>query len=345
MSLMEPYIPPALKREMRGVAVGSGVSYRDVLFFNCFDDVLHSLVRLALSLPPQARARLGMACSSFVSIPNTPHSRILVGRNLDYYLEGGVLGADGIVTRTMKELLVCYVVRPQRGESFVSIGWPGFVGVVTGLNASGLTLACLTSAVPGQTPRGTPLTLLYRELIEKCKTVGEAERMLRRSQRTIGNNVVLVSPCEREAALMEFTPRAVRRSSAHDGRIVSTNHFQNMELAASQLGWVIPNSLHRRDRLHQLCAGADVSVQDAQRMLLDTVVPTDTQAEAFSCLLNPGTVYSTVIEPESLRLWLRANDRPSRTFVQIDAGAEMGRARSEAVQPADAQRRAAVALA
>src|SRR5207245_2457937 len=127
--VMERHIPAELKLEMRGLAEGSGISYRDVLLLNCFDDLLHSLVRLALSVPAPLRARIGLACSCFARVD--PAGGLLLARNLDYYLEGGVLGADGIVTRTMKEQLTCFVVRPLHGRPHISIGWPGFVGVVT----------------------------------------------------------------------------------------------------------------------------------------------------------------------------------------------------------------------
>src|SRR5581483_5937764 len=170
IAIMERHIPPDLVREMRGVALGAGVPYRDVLFFNCFDDLLHALMRLVLLLPARARRPFGLACSSFVALAErTADGRMLLGRNLDYYLDGGVLGADGIVTRTMQEQLVVYAVRPARGRAFVSIGWPGCIGVVTGLNARGLALACLTSAVPGQTPNATPLPLLYRAIAQRAE--------------------------------------------------------------------------------------------------------------------------------------------------------------------------------
>src|SRR5581483_10225116 len=136
---------------------------------------------------------------------------MLLGRNLDYYVVDGVLGADGIVTRTMQEQLVCFVIRPSRGHAFVSIGWPGCIGVVTGLNARGLALACLTSAVPGQTPNATPLPLLYRAIAQRAERLDDVESALRRGRRTIGNNLVAASALDGTAALFEFNPWLVRR--------------------------------------------------------------------------------------------------------------------------------------
>ncbi len=333
-AIMERHIQPELRQEMRGVADGAGVGYRDVLLFNCFDDLLHALVRLVLLLvPPPLRARVGLACSCFVALgERTTSGHMLLGRNLDYYVVDGVLGADGIVTRTMQEQLVCFVIRPSRGHAFVSIGWPGCVGVVTGLNARGLALACLTSAVPGQTPNGTPLPMLYRALLQRHDTLEAVEWGLRKSRRTIGNNLLVASARDRSAALFEFTPWQVRRVDPQDGRLTTTNHFQTPELIPSQNGWVIPNSRQRLKRLSALCAlEGPLDVAQAQRALLDTTPPPDGQADQFDCLYNPGTIYSAVLAPEELRLWLRATDRPGRPFVELDVAEALGSSRPAAV--------------
>lgn len=325
LAIMERHVPAELKLEMRGVAAGAGVPYRDILFFNCFDDLLHSLVRLALAVPAPARARLGMACSCFVALGDrTAGGTMLLGRNLDYYLEGGILGADGLVTRTMREHLVCYVIRPAGGHAFISIGWPGCVGVVTGLNRTGLAVACLTSALPGQTPNGTPLLLLYRSIIQRCADLAQVEATLRTSRRTVGNNLVVASTTDRNAALFEFTPRVVRRIAPDGGQIVATNHFQNRDLAADQTNWVIPNSVHRLERLSALCRDQDLRLDLAEGYLTDSVLPRRPDGEAFSCLHNLGTIYSVVLAPEELRAWIRATDTPDRAFAEVDVGVELG---------------------
>jgi isopenicillin-N N-acyltransferase-like protein len=319
LAIMSRHIPSELRDEMRGVADGSGVAYQDILFFNCFDDLLHSLVRLVLALPAPLRARMGMACSCFVSLPEPGDTGpMLVGRNLDYYLEGGLLGADGIVTRTMKEQVVCFIARPLRTQPYLSIAWPGFVGVVTGLNADGLSFSCLTSALPGQTPNGTPLPLLYRWMLERCSSLDQVDSVLKSSRRTVGNNLVVASAANADAALFEFTPRVVRRVPASNGRVLTTNHFQDSDLAATQQPWLMPNSVHRHRRLQELCTPPGMTLAKAQGALLDTTLAGGVQGEVFSFLSNPGTIYGIVVDPAARRCWLRANDRPERAFVEID---------------------------
>ena len=162
---MHRHIPRALRQEMRGVAIGANVPYWDVLIFNCFDDLLHGLWLLPPILARVPFVGNRFACSSFALTSNsTAHGELLHGRNLDYEVVNGYLASDGAVTRALKEHLVVIECDPDDGEPFTSVAWPGFVGVVTGINRAGLSLACLTSTVNGETPNGLPLPMLYRQI-------------------------------------------------------------------------------------------------------------------------------------------------------------------------------------
>jgi hypothetical protein len=134
--------------------------------------------------------------------------------------------------------------------------------------------------------------------------------------------LLVASTYDRSARLFEFSPRHVRRVDPSGGSLTTTNHFQVQELADAQQSWLIPNSLHRLERLSALCAlPRRIDVQGAQSFLLDAQAPESSDGEPFNCLFNPGTIYSAVIAPEDGRLWLRANDRPGRSYVELDLAA------------------------
>ena len=59
LARMHPNIPRELREEMRGVADGARVPYRDILLLNCFDDVLHALIQLNPVLAPLLHHRRG----------------------------------------------------------------------------------------------------------------------------------------------------------------------------------------------------------------------------------------------------------------------------------------------
>ena len=316
--LMHRHIPAELRLEMRGVAAGAGVRYRDVLIFNCFDDLLH-----ALWLIPMAARRLpfvgrSFACSSFALLgQRTSTGRLLHGRNLDYEVVD-CLANDGAVTRVLKENIVVVECRPDDGHAFLSVGWPGVVGVVTSLSEAGLSLACLTSTVSGETPNGIPLPLLYRRITQHAETLSGAELMLRGARRTIGNNLLLASGAEDDARVFELSPSSIATRRAEAGKLITTNHFVHDAMVPSQNGWSFPSSVERLNRLTDLCGAGACTPEQATAFLRDTL-SRGPDGNLWGCLENPGTIYSTVAEPASGRLWIRPNDRPDRQFVELTA--------------------------
>jgi hypothetical protein len=331
LSRMHPHVPRELREEMRGVADGAGVSYRDILLLNCFDDVMHALMQLNPMLTPLMNHRfvapiLGrLACSSFAIVgERSATGRPIHARNLDYYLNDGYLDPDGMVPAILREHLVVFLVRPSRGKAFASVAWPGFVHVITSLNADGLSLACLTSTVPRETANGIPLPILYRLVTQYAGSLEEAEWLLRGARRTIGNNLTVASGSEGDVRLFEFTMDRFAALRAGDGILIATNHFQHPGMVDLQAGgWVIPSSEYRRVRLAQLFAEGTFQVADAQAALTD-VCPVDDAQERWDCLQNPGTIYSTVADPANLTLWLRVHDDRDRPFAQLDLGEHLG---------------------
>jgi hypothetical protein len=229
---------------------------------------------------------------------------------------------DKIVPRELRQNVVVFVVRPERGRAFASVAWPGFVGLVTALNADGLSLACLTSTVSRETANGTPLLLLYRLAAQYAGSLDEVEWLLRGARRTIGNNLTAASASANDARLFEFTMQQLRATPAINGRLVSTNHFQHPDMTALQTGWVVPSSENRLKRLREWFAEGSHGIAEAQVALTDTCPPQGA-IEVWDCLENPGTIYGTITDPASLQLWVRANDRADRDWVHLDLAEQL----------------------
>jgi hypothetical protein len=336
LARMHPNIPRELREEMRGVADGARVPYRDILLVNCFDDVLHALIQLNpvlapvlqhrfvrpvlgwLGSPPTPAPMPGFACSSFVLTGTKSASGGPIhGRNLDYMISDGFVDPDGLVPIELRQHLVVFIVRPERGQPFASVAWPGFVGTVTTMNAAGVSLACLTSTVPRETANATPLLLMYRLIAQYASTLDEAEWLLRGTRRTIGNNLTMAAGATNDARRFELSMDRVAAAPPLDGLVIATNHFQHPAMAELQIGWVIPNSLHRLARLGELLGSGGHGVEAAQAALTDVCPPAGVE-DAWDCLNNPGTIYSSVAEPARSRLWVRAYDRPDRQWIKLD---------------------------
>jgi hypothetical protein len=336
LQVMHRHIPGELRAEMSGVADGAGVRYRDVVLFNCFDDLLHTLW---LIQPIVAKLPFGgrFACSAFTLLgERTASGRALLGRNLDYEIVNGFMAAAGVVTRALRENLIVFDVQPSAGLSFMSVAWPGYVGVVTGFNQAGLAISCLTSPIPGETPNGMPLPLLYRRIAQYASTLAETDVLLHRTPRTIGNNVMVVSAAERCARAYEITPTLVAHRSPHNGYLVATNHFEHPAAAAIQGSWRVQSSVDRTIRLTSLCSETGAADETTSRFLEDTVCLSE-DLGTWGCVENSGTVYSSLVEPESGRFWLRTRDTRDRPFVEVRPAWEVTAERSVVYNASEAR--------
>ncbi len=180
------------------------------------------LVVMANTMVDVYRRRFG--CSSLIidakhSATNGP----LFGRNLDFFTLG-VLHRYSIV-------VVC---RPQGKHAFVSIGFPGMLGCLSGMNDAGLAVAVheVFLSRDGATmfdPEGTPYTFCFRRILEECTTIEQAEKLLRSLKRTTMLNLAV---CDRDGgAVLEMTPKTVAIRRGRNGVCICTNHFRTKGLA------------------------------------------------------------------------------------------------------------------
>jgi hypothetical protein len=166
------------------------------------------------------------ACATLiVEPPRSATGGPLFGRNLDYPTLG-FLNEYSLVT----------VYRPKDKHAFVSIGFPGMVGCLSGMNDAGLAIATLEvyrskDGASRLDPKGVPYTLTYRRVLEECSTVAEAEQLLRSLKRTTMNNLAV---CDKKGGVVfEITSKSlVVRRPVHE-LCACTNHFRTPELATA----------------------------------------------------------------------------------------------------------------
>jgi hypothetical protein len=200
-------LPEEYRREMEAIARGAGLDRRRLVLGNTLFDIKKIVACSALLVEPGRSATGGP----------------LVGRNLDYP-SLGYAHEYGLVT----------VYRRGNGKfAFASIGFPGLVGVLSGMNEKGLTVAVLEVFQAGVFNRrldvgGVTYGVCIRRLLESCATIDEALAALKRLRRTTMYNLVL-GDANRVATFEVTTRRVVERRSYH-GACLCTNHFCSTEL-------------------------------------------------------------------------------------------------------------------
>lgn len=228
----------------------------------------------------------GLGCSTFlVDADRSATGKVLFGRNLDFPTLG-YLQQYSLVT----------VYRPQGKKSFASVGFPGCIGVLSGMNESGLCLAVLEAyeSKDGSSRfehKGIPYALCFRRLLEECSSVEEAETLLKSLPRTTWVSLAICDP--KSTATFEITPdNVVRRGSEH-GVCAATNHFRSQELAMSLECWRYPI-------FEKLQKNNDNYVS------LDLLKKTLHQVNQ-----NDLTLQTMIFEPADLRLHLAIGSTPS----------------------------------
>jgi hypothetical protein len=266
---------PRHREELDALAEAAGLAPDRMLLANGFLDLLPSVGCSTITLPAAA----------------APDGVARFGRNLDFP-SFGIADGDSVVM----------VVMPAGCHAFAAVAWPGLVGVLSGMNEHGLALANMEVAREPRAIDAMPYAILYRTILEECRTVDEAITLLRAEARQTANNLMLMD-ASGARALVEITPEAVRvRTAADDAPLVGTNHHRgDIDL---------PGRCQRYDCLAADAAGAWGTIDTpALRQLLDRVGRGDL------------TLQSMIFEPANGRLHIAVGtDATKRPMHRVDVG-------------------------
>ncbi len=234
-----------------------------------------------------------IGCSSLiVEASRSATGAPLFGRNLDFPTAG-----------YLQEYSLVKVYRPAGKRAFVSIGFPGLIGCLSGMNDAGLCLAVHEIYNAGDGSKkfdetGTPYALCYRRIMEECSNVAEAEKLLRSLKRTTRTGLAV---CDRQSsAVFEITPSTLAVRHAVNGVCACTNHFCLKETAAPA-----SNLFRTRDRLKKLEARGEGNGK------LDLPAIHQALAEVNQ---SRHTLQTMIFEPATLRLHLAIGACPSSTL-------------------------------
>jgi len=231
--------------------------------------------------------RMGGCSSLIVDKARSKTGNVLFGRNFDFP-PMGVLDKYGLVS----------VYRPAGKRAFVSVGYPGLVGVVSGMNDAGLCVATLDvysskDGSPRFDPTGTPMMFTFRRLLEECRSVEEAEQLLRQS-RSKATTWMNLAVCDKNGGVVfELTPKSVVARKPVKGLLSCTNHFRTRRLCTSK-------SCRRYDRLVESRKLAKLGIADVSRLL-------------HAANQKSWTIQTMIFEPAAGKLHVSLKKPPTST--------------------------------
>jgi hypothetical protein len=225
-------IDPAHEAEMRAIVegiearlggpakmsiLGRPPRYEDIVAVNCTGDLCRS------------------GCSSFAAWGEmTADGGTIGARNMDWPVIQCLLDT---------QIILVNVPEADSGElGWVSITWPTFVGVITGMNSEGLTVATHDAGghPPSVSAGFTPYGWTFRRALEKghpATARDDIARVIREEVSIVGNNMMVTRPFTGDgpgAFVFEFDGNlsldgglTIREPEPTDSFLVCTNHFRN----------------------------------------------------------------------------------------------------------------------
>ena len=169
------FIPDRHLKEMDALADATGLSRRDVYHVNVLPELFH--------------------CSGFaLKGKSTVDGKLLHGRILDYATEAG-----------LQDYAVTFICLPDGQNAFVNVGYAGFIGSVTGMNARKVAFGEMGGGGVGEWD-GMPMSFLMRTGMEESDTLAEALELFRSTPRTCEYYYVISDGKSGDARALRCTP-------------------------------------------------------------------------------------------------------------------------------------------
>lgn len=306
------YVPEEYKTEMYGLSRygapefnGIAQPYLRTMYLHAAHDIGHAMQDLML-----------VGCSSFAAWGDkSSDGKLILGRNLDFYA-GDDFAQDKVVS----------IVTPTQGIPFVSVSWPGMIGVVSGMNREGLsvTINAAKSKIPWSAK--TPISIVTREILQYATTIEEAVAIARRRPVFVSESIMVGSAKDGYAAIIEVSPHKmdVYRVPNSNNQLLCSNHFQSPALKDDKRNqFQIENSHsgYRYEKLEQeFRQHPKIDPVVAAEILRDTKGLDDKSIgygneRALNQLLAH---HGVIFKPEDRLVWVSANPYQLGTFVCYD---------------------------
>lgn len=206
-------IPEELKEEIYGLSLSCtheydyiGSPYERQLNYHAAHDLGHAMQDYHL-----------VGCTSFAAWNEaTDDSTLLIGRNFDFYV-----GDDFAKNKT----LTFYA--PETGYKFVSVGWAGMIGVLSGMNEKGLTVTINAAKSSIPLASATPISIVCREILQYASTVEEAQKIAAKRKLFVSESILVGSAIDNSAIIIEKSPEKTGVYQSSGNWLVCANHFQS----------------------------------------------------------------------------------------------------------------------
>lgn len=159
----------------------------------------------------RANLAVDMLCTAVVRMPDAATNRpLMIARNMDF-APAQLLGPKTVlITR-----------RPTGRRASVSIGWPGYAGIVSGMNDAGVSACLLLNHAAAPNTSGASLGFRLRAILDQAGTLNEALALFSATPTGSSNYVLLADATS--SAVVWWSGDTVQRMDPKDGWVLCTN--------------------------------------------------------------------------------------------------------------------------
>lgn len=173
-----PHIPDDHKRETSALAASLEIDEQLAQAINVFPELFH--------------------CSGFAVFGTaTKDGKLYHGRVLDY-----------MTTIGLQDAATTFIVAVDGKIPFANVGYAGFIGSVTGMNAQAISLGEMGGGGEGQWD-GVPMATLMRRALEECSTLKQVMSLWKTSPRTCEYYYVFADGKTNAAVGVAATPETI----------------------------------------------------------------------------------------------------------------------------------------
>jgi len=319
------------RRMVAGLTRGAAASGTDL----AYEELVRGQVVVDLGVPSPRSAEgdhhsVARSLTVIARQQNAP-ARVWIGRTLS--LPGLDDGGDSA-------LPVLTIAHAEGRIAWAGVGWPGQLGVLTGVNAQQIAIMVAPARTADVRPTRTarPIGHLARTVLEQAKTLDEAIKIIETTP-TLGTAIiVLADGASGTWLLVERTPSKaiVERhpKSSAIGDVLTTNALSS-DPENDRARRMLPTN-SRVERASKLLKNPLPDVAALAAVLRDQRGPDDsTKPSGHRGVIDDGqAVHSVILDPASLELWI-ADPRAGNRMRAFDLRHELRKEGDRPAPPAD----------
>jgi len=307
---LDEHVTEEYKESIYGVSLAAsekydyiGSNYQRILNYHAAHDIGHALQTMAL-----------VGCTSFGTWGDrSADNSLIIGRNFDFY-----------VSDKFAEDKIVAFFHPLTGHRYMTVTWGGFLGAVSGMNESGLSVTINAAKTTMPLASATPVSLVATEILQYASTINEALAIASKRKMFVSESFLIGTAKDNKAVVIEKTPTQLAVYDPHKNYILCANHFQSDSLSHSNKNLEQLKesaSPYRYKRLTQLINQNGVNtVQKTVNILRDTkgVNNADIGLGNEKALNQLLAHHSIVFEPQKRLVWVSTSPWQFGKFIAYD---------------------------